>query len=310
MSFSLFLNEGLIKLPPKLIGGVTKYFVYWYLAFLQSTAEADKSHDEDDLDMIKLGVDRLAKKYGVKPPSDADIKKSKTTRAIYKNFDVEDIPQSYLARVAEIHGPEAIDALKKANVKFVVAFKEHPKIDHDGDFPQGIFYPDPPEIIISIPNMNTRLPTVIKHLSQFNVAEAARRLDYTIGIVEHEVTHAVQSMVLYLLHPKQYDKVGKSAQGLDSNQAKQEKYYTSQLEFDPWVKTSIKELKALFGRKKVNDVASKKELFKYFTFSDVQPTEVSNVKDDHVRSDFFKALRRSDLVKWKRAIKLIAQEVL
>ena len=310
MSFALFLNEGLIKLPPKLIGDVIKYFVYWYLAFLQGTAEADSSNDEDDLDMIKLGVDRLAKKYGVKSPSDGDIKKSMTNRAIYKNFNVEDIPLTYLNRVTKIHGPEAIKELKKANVKFVVAFKSHPKIDADGDSPQGIFHADPPEIIISIPNMNNQLPKTIEHLSRFNVAEAARHLDYTIGIIEHEVTHAVQSMVLYLLHPKQYDNVGKSAQGLDGNQAKQEKYFTSQLEFDPWVKTSIKELKALFGRKKASDVASKKELFKYFTFSDVQPTEVSNVKDGHVRSDFFKALRRSDLVKWKRAIKLIAQEVL
>lgn len=310
-TFSLYLNEGLIKLPPKLTQLMLDYFIYWYLAFLEGNANADKSYDDEDQDMIKLALERLAKKHNVPIPSQVDIKKSMTNKAVYKRFPVEDLPPQYLERVAKVKGPEAMEELKKAHVKFVVSFKKHPKIDMDEDFPQGIFYPNPPEIIISIPNIQIQVPRMLELLSRFNHTEASRNINFTLGIIEHETTHAVQSMILYLLHPSQYDSKtdGKSVRGLRKGQAKHEKYFTSNIEFDPMIKSSIRELKGLFGKYKAVSDKDKKEIFIKYTFSDVASKGISKA-DDVNRSSFFKSLKRSDPDKWKKAVKLLSQEVL
>ena len=312
-NFSLFLNEGLIKLPPKLTDQMLKHFVYWYLCYVEGQAMADKSYNEDDQAMIKVTVDRMAKKHGVLPPKPGDVEKTKKTRAVFKNFPVEDLPPAYIEKVAKVKGSEAIEELKKARVKFLVTFRKHPKIDMDGDAPQGIFYSEPAEIIISIPNMPTKVPKMIELMSQFNHTEASRLVDNTLGIVEHEITHCVQSMVLFLLHPSQYDpdRQGRSVRGLRKDQAKQDRYYTSDIEFDPWVKTSIRELKSVFSKNKATTPAQKKELFTRFTYGDVQPSSISKADDGkYTRSNFFKSLRRSDPEKWKKAVKLLASEVL
>jgi hypothetical protein len=206
-----------------------------------------------------------------------------------------------------------MEELKKAHVKFVVSFKEHPKVDMDDDFPQGIFYAEPAEIIISIPNIQVKVPKMLELLSQFNHAEASRNINFTLGIIEHETTHAVQSMVLYLLHPSQYDSTtgGKSVKGLRKGQAKQEKYFTSNIEFDPLIKSSARELKGLFGKYNAVSDKDKKDLFIKYTFSDVASKGVSKADNkDFNRSSFFKSLKRSDPDKWKKAVKLLSQEVL
>jgi hypothetical protein len=312
-SFNLYLNEGLIKLPPKLTDSILEYFVYWYLAFLEGSAEADSSLEEDDIDMIRMALERLAKKHGSKAPTPGDIKKAMTNRAIFKNFPVEDLPQQYLERVAKVRGPEAMKKLKDAHVKFVVSFRKHPKVDMDNDFPQGIFYAEPAEIIVSIPNMPVKIPDVIHLLSTFNHAEISRSINNTMGIVEHELTHAVQSMVLWLLHEKQYDPnaSGKSAATLPKKEAKKDQYFTSDLEFAPFVKSSIRELKSIFEKNKATTEAAKKELFIKYTYSDVAEKAVNKANDKKfARSSFFKSLKRSDPDKWKKAVKLLSQETL
>ena len=308
-TFSLYLTEGLIKLPPKLSQSFLEYFTYWYLAFLEGTAEADKSYDEDDHEMIKVALDRLAKKHGSKNPTPGDIKKAMTSRAVFKNFPVEDLPSQYLERVAKVKGPEAIEELKKAHVKFVVAFKPHPKVE-DGE--EGIFYSKPAEIIISIPNMPVNTDKILHLLSLFNHAEASRSINNTLGIVEHELMHAVQSMVLFLLHPDQYSNKGsKSVNGLRTQHAKQDKYFTDDIEFSPWVKTSTRELKSIFGKQKANTAQEKKDLLAKFTYGDVLGKDVSKADNKKFeRSPFFKSLKRSDPEKWKKAVKLLSQETL
>jgi predicted nucleotidyltransferase len=310
-SFALYLNEGLIKLPPKLTQSMLDYFVYWYLAYLEGSAEKG-TYDDEDLDMVKLSIERLAKKHGVSPPTPGDVQKSIKTKAVFKVFPVEDLPLQYLERVAKVKGQEAMEELKKAHVKFVVSFKEHPKVDMDKDFPQGIFYAEPAEVIISIPNMQIKVPVMIELLSTFNHSEASRQINFTLGIVEHETTHAVQSMVLYLLHPSQYDPEtgGKSVRGLHTGQAKKEKYFTSSIEFDPLIKTSIRELKGIFGKQSATTEKDKKDLFTKYTYGDVASKNVSKADNkDFFRSEFFKSLKRSDLDKWKKAVKLLSQEV-
>ena len=298
----------MIKLPPKLADSILEYFVYWYLAFLEGSAEADSSLEEDDLDMIKLSLERLAKKHGSKAPIPQDIKKAMTSRAVFKNFPVEDLPPQYLERVAKVRGQEAMKTLKDARVKFVVSFRKHPKVDMDGDFPQGIFYAEPAEIIVSIPNMPVKVPTVLKVLATFNHPEISRSINNTMGIVEHELTHAVQAMVMWLLHSKQYDPDtgGKSAGRLPKKEAKKDQYFTSDIEFAPTLKSSVRELKSLFDKNKEKD---KKEIFSKFTYSDVPSNGINKANEDG-RSSFFKSLKRSDPDKWKKAVKLLSQEVL
>ena len=316
MSFTLFLNEGLIKLPTKVSEKMIKYFVYWYLAFAEAQAEKNDELDEDDLDMINVCISRIAKKHGVNPPSHADVIRTTKARAIFKNFEMEDLPDAYVQRVGKVRGQEAVDALKKERVKFMVAFRKHPDIDMDEDQPQGIFRPSKegqPEshIIVSIANMPTEVGAFLKLLMQFKTEEANRVINHTIGIIEHELTHAVQSMILYQLHPGQYDANGKAVRGLRKDQAKKEKYHTSQVEFDPQIKGSIREIKNLFDQSKAKTKEEKREIFNRYTYSDADQKNVSR-KDDkkYYRSPFFKSLRRSDPDKWKKAVKLLAQGVL
>lgn len=312
--FSLYINEGLIKLPPKLTNSLIEYFVYWYLAFLEGRAEADESLEEDDFDTIKLALARLAKKHGAKPPSPGDIKKAMTNRSIFKNFPVEDLPAQYLERLTKVKGASALAALKDARVKFVVAFKKHPKVDMDNDFPQGIFYDsDPAEIIISIPNMPVKIPTMVQLLVDFNYNEVSRSINNTIGTVEHELTHAIQSLVLSLLHQSQYDTEtdGKADSNLPSNEMLKDKYFTSDLEFAPHVKASIRELNTIFDKNKATTAQAKQELFTKFTYGDASSANVAKFDDKKFsRSPFFKSLKRSDTTKWKKAVKLLSLETL
>lgn len=303
--FTLFLNEGLIKLPPKLSQSLIEYFTYWYLAFLEGSADANKSFDEDDREMIKLAIERLAKKFNSKIPSSADIKKSMSNRAVFKNFPIEDIPVRYLEKIAKVKGQEAIEELKKAHVKFAVSFKPHPKVI-EGE--EGVFYTKPAEIIIAIPNLPTSTESMLQLLSSFNYQEAGRIINNTFGIIEHELTHAIQSMILFLLHPKQYSNsqspsVNKQAKGLD-------KYFAKDIEFSAWLKTASREIKSIFEKNKAS-AQEKKDLFAKFTYSDVLSKDVTKSDNKKFeRSKFFKSLKRSDLEKWKKAVKLLSIEVL
>lgn len=302
--FTLFLNEGLIKLPPKLSQSLIEYFTYWYLAFLEGSADANKSFDEDDREMIKLAIERLAKKFNSKIPSSADIKKSMSNRAVFKNFPIEDIPVRYLEKIAKVKGQEAIEELKKAHVKFAVSFKPHPKVI-EGE--EGVFYTKPAEIIIAIPNLPTSTESMLQLLSSFNYQEAGRIINNTFGIIEHELTHAIQSMILFLLHPKQYSNsqspsVNKQAKGLD-------KYFAKDIEFSAWLKTASREIKSIFEKNKAS-AQEKKDLFAKFTYSDVLSKDVTKSDNKKFeRSKFFKSLKRSDLEKWKKAVKLLSIEV-
>lgn len=315
MSFSLFLNEGLIKLPAKVSESMIKYFVYWYLAYAEAQAEKNDDLDEDDIDMIKVCIDRLAKKHGVTSPSHADVIRSTKARGIFKKFEMRDLPDAYVQRVGKVNGVEAVEALKKEKVKFMVAFKKHPDLDFDNDRPQGIFHPgkdgEDSLIIVSIANMPTEVEHFVQMLSQLKVEQANRVINHTIGIIEHELTHAIQSMILYQLHPNQYDSNGKAVRGLRKDQAKKEKYFTSQVEFDPQIKGAIREIKNLFDELKAKTKEDKREIFNRYTYSDADQKNVSH-KDNqkYYRSPFFKALRRSDPDKWKKAVKLLAQGVL
>lgn len=304
-SFSLYLNEGIIKLPPKLTSSLIEYFIYWYLAFLEGSADASKSFDEDDLDMIKLAIERLAKKFDSKIPTTADIKKAMSNRSVFKNFPVEDIPLQYLEKIVKMKGEEAINELKKAHIKFAVSFKPHPKVI-EGE--EGVFYTKPAEIIIAIPNLPTSTEKILQLLSMFNHQEVARIINNTSGVIEHELTHAIQSMVLFLLHPKQFSNsqstsVNKKVKGLD-------KYFAKDIEFSPWIKTSVREMKSIFEKSKATTVQEKKDLFSKFTYSDVLSKDVTKADNKkHERSKFFKSLKRTDLEKWKKAVKLLSTEV-
>lgn len=303
--FNTYLNEGLIKLPPKLTDSLIGYFVYWYLAFLEGSAEASDAFDEDDRDMIQLALERLVKKFNSKTPSASDVKKTMTNRAVFKNFPVEDIPIQYLERIAKVKGSEALDELKSAHIKFSVSFKPHPKVT-EGE--EGVFYKKPAEIIISIPNMQISVGKMLQLLSMFNHAEAGRNINNMLGIIEHEISHVVQSMILFLIHPQQFSDL--QSKSVTKRLTGHDKYLAKDIEFSPWIKTSVREIKSVFEKNKAN-AQEKKDLFTKFTYGDVLSKDVSKADNKkHERSKFFKSLKRSDLEKWKKAVKLLSTEVL
>lgn len=301
--FSLFLNEGLIKLPPNLTKQIVEFFVYWYLAYLKSLTIDNPAYDEDDIAVIEDSIKKLAVKYGVSNPTDSQVERVKNSLAktgVFKNFKIEDLPEHYLARLGKMKGPEAVAKAKDATAKFIIAFGKHRHISGK-EF--GAFIRDQLQIVISIKNMQTSPETILKWLSSFNTVAASREIDKAIGTLEHEITHLVQELIMIVLHSDQ-----DSVEGKYSGDNKKDSYYTSQTEFDPMVKSSIRAINSLFSKKKAKTVQEKKDILNKFTWGDTQPDKIPNevaIEDD--RSRFFRALRRSDMAKWKRAVKLLAQ---
>ncbi len=108
--------------------------------------------------------------------------------------------------------------------------------------------------------------------------------------VYHEVTHAVQHNSLKWLDRNQ---VGKSRIIRDDptspKEAKRREYLTSQVEFDPTIKTKITQFQKKYKGK---------DLIKYL------PIFVGAIKVNGEEPDeFFNALKLTDIKRWKRAVK-------
>lgn len=304
MKFSTFLNEGLIKLPDRLLSDLTTYFVYWYLAYARAIANDMIDIDDEEMESIIDGVSILAKKNGTKNPSTSDINKTLTVRSVSKRFNVDDFPEPYINRVLKTNGEKVVKDVLSEPVKFVIAFKLHPKIDID-DHPQGIYYPDDNSIMISIANIITPIESFIEALIKLNIRNAQAIMNHTIGVIEHELTHSIQAMILYKLHHKQYSFDGISASNLSDEDKKQDEYFTSQVEFYPSIKGAIREIESEFLKLGLKTQQEKREFFDKYTYVD------SKIDAGSIgRSNFFKSLRRSDYQNWKKAVKLLADKVL
>jgi len=122
-----------------------------------------------------------------------------------------------------------------------------------------------------------------------NIKDIIEKLKYSIW---HESSHAVQHGALKWLNKNQIHKSRVIRD--DPNSSKEDRrreYLTSNVEYDPTIKTKI------FQFKKKYDINSK-DILKYLA------GYVGAINDNDIETDeFFNALKQSDTKKWKRAVK-------
>lgn len=285
--------EGVIQVPRVTLVKLERFFTTWFLSRLWSMTTDQKVHDH----LTKLATD-----YGVTANLEATAEKAANARGAVTSFKMSDLPSSYLSKL----GPSEVEAIKSQPIKFTVALRKHPSVDFEPGRPHGMYHGgETPEIAVSAYNMQLTMDQALRHLELGRVDAVRRSLNHSLGIIEHELTHAIQDLVMAKLHSKQFDQSGRSAPGLTKNQAKDDQYYTAPVEFDPHVKDSVREVKRLIAAGK----SPKQTVINRFTLSDIPADQLSKVNVGSDRSPFFRALKRSAPDQWKKAVKLLYNQL-
>jgi hypothetical protein len=116
-------------------------------------------------------------------------------------------------------------------------------------------------------------------------------------LAQHELTHAIQHIFLAKLDDRQIE----DSYAHESEFSKSG-YLASQIEFDPWIKTCIAHIESLVDQypdKEVN------KFIRYYTLASNEK-QIPNEK----KSVFFDNLKKVDLEKWKKACKLLSDEIM
>lgn len=303
--FKAYITEGMIKLPASVKHEVERFFLERALTYLAWHA-SEAAEDGGDHAIIKASLKQLAQHFRMQMPTpDKRVGQSKLAQTVIK---LTDVPASYAERVAQVKGPEARAALDKLSFKLIVSFDgKHKLLGGEA----GVFYERPPTMLISLPGSGLKASTVANWILVGKHVEVARHLEQALGTIEHELTHGIQFMVLQQLHPKQADVEGHANAKASAATEFDDVYHSSQLEFDPQVKSAIRAFKLQARREGAASKQERRDLIDRFTWAD---TAVDNLPEpSHVptsRSAFFSSLKRVDMKQWRKAVKLLSGAVL
>jgi hypothetical protein len=293
--FTLFLTEGMIKLPATTLEAINEFFLLNVLAVLKGKSAQEE--DEADVEFSASTIKRLAAKIGSVVPSEADIKRVMTKRMISKSFPL-DIPQEYVDRVLKMRGEEGVTSLRGEKIKVILSLDgKHPLLK--GSDSSGIFSDDPLTMVINFPSLQVMSDKVVNVLLGSRLSTLEAMIEHGLGTVEHELTHGIQAHVLKKLHSQQFDQHGaRSAKGDADGE-----YFTSQVEFDPQIKSAVKQLKVITTKAGVKPGSpEERQLISRFTSEDLSIKDLTSSPD---RSVFFSKLKRYDYKQWKKAVKLL-----
>lgn len=301
--FKTFLIEGLIKLPPKIVAEANRFFLEKLLAYL--SYHGDKQGDELDQEFFAAMLKRFGTKYSLTQPTKAEAAKVGKSKVAQTMLKLE-VPESYVASLKRIH--KGRFHKQTFELKYIIVFAgKHQLLDGDES---GAFIEDPPTMLLDIKNLGLTHEDVSQQAYIGAVKEVERRIEYALTTLEHELTHAVQFMILQQLHPMQVS--GSGHRDASDKGSFSEVYYTSQREFDPQLKSALKDFEHLARRKGAKTKASKLELLRKYTWDDTPKANVPNVADERKpdRSPFFQSLKRVDQPRWKKALKLFTTRAL
>lgn len=120
-------------------------------------------------------------------------------------------------------------------------------------------------------------------------------------LIEHELTHVYQVLVLSKKDPRQIHS------DYDSNLPEfTDDYYLGQVEFDPWIKDTINYVKTSIKNNKLNSKKSRQLLDYIFNVS--SDYEQLDDKLKHLRH-FFSVLKNKNYEKYKKAVKYVFSNV-
>jgi hypothetical protein len=137
------------------------------------------------------------------------------------------------------------------------------------------------------------------------------KISHIDGLVDHELTHYIQFKVIGRGHEQQIQNTGRSHAEPGSHQSNTDSYYSSQIEFDPQIKSAIANIVTSINRLK----RKLKRDFNWHVLARVAVGELSHDEafeqlklDDNALVveplHFFTTLKRVDQVKWRKAVKL------
>lgn len=286
-----YLQEGLIKLPPKMLEDMTQFAVYWYLCLLKDQLE--EKYEGREYSLLYQELRGAMSRYGITKLNDDDSeaagKLKDSPRSKSKRFliDFRDMPKAYVEKVAakvSLTLDELYETLENKNIKLFVYFTA-PKVLGSAN---AHYDPTPQQIVISLDRFIK--PDQKMHIS-LNF-----KLDRYVGVLQHELTHAIQHVLLAALHDKQTESADR-----DSPDYSHTKYLTSPIEYDPWIKSSIAEVKSVL---RLNKKLKASSVIAYATAASSDPAGVEDDILNQTRA-FFKTLKKKDPARWKNASKLL-----
>lgn len=282
MSFSKFLNEGLIKTPKPLQDAAQNFFAETVLSYLTYYG-LKLTQDKDEREYVILNLKRIAN--SLKVPL-----KLKTPKSIYQHeskiFPVGNFAEAYVKSYNKLHGPDSLKNIKDLKVKINLAFTKHKQVGSSG----GVYLEKKtPEIVVSIYGLELTHDEVFdpNNMLKFNSAAVLQKIKEGFATIEHELTHLVQFKVLQFLHSDQIKShEGTYEIGTDS----EVKYYNSNIEFSPVLKTELRDFRSFVEKMKIESSSKKtKDFFNKWVQT----------------SPFFIVLKQYNDSNWKKAIKIM-----
>lgn len=321
MTFKTFLAEGMIKLPEQFLKKLEDEVVKVALSVIKNNFESSLEDTALEPPAVKLAKDVFQawiKQYDVKVPKmQLRIEKHVKTG----DLKPEDVPQQYrklLDRPAvftdwELTGTPMVLTLTLAKlpdraVGSYEAKKNNMKISMSA-FKHVEFSTYFRTIQRAEESTNPNQKQHMLKLANEVLSRFGDMITRVKGILEHELSHYMQFKVLSRGHVQQIHDAGKRVSA-DQKEGDDEEYYTSQVEFDPQIKTAISDYKTLERKmlKKYPDQRTR-PLRDWMTATGTRTAALYGIDrhDDWLIPDepfeFFKKLKQLDNGKWKRAVK-------
>lgn len=300
MKLNDVLREGLIKLPQNLRGEIVKFFVRMYLAHYQDWIE-EELVGKEYYEAKKL-ADDVANEYDVSVGED-DIKRLSTWVKEKFVLTADDVP--YADKLKKIY-PNFVEELGlPIKVTIVLDYGHQPVANELADFD-----PNDNTIRIAMPNVHLAHPT-----TEHGRKEALmKNLTWAVGLIDHELTHAVQHIVLSRFHKAQ---VSNAFDAAGTSKFHSDDYFNSQIEFDPWIKGEAAIFKAIEKlMKKIGKEYDEKLSMEFFVGAKgdkktdfMDQKEMTKVMFT-APSAFFLSLKKKNQDKWKKAVKLFTEMVM
>jgi hypothetical protein len=329
------INEGMIKLPAKLHKKLTTEFRQVAISYMRARMEkAAASYSKTDwlsAEAIKAGVEAFdaffMKQYGLKAGK-YNIEQMRTLRTV-GDVTVDDLDPSYKKLLLKPpHLPHDELGFKPLKLQM------HLMPKGDLQVSSGQFNDEQNIIDLNLATLRTigwevyfKAATAMinpdatpgkgeKHMQEI-LARFGDTLEKIEGTLEHEVSHYMQYKVFARGSAYQVDVTGYASKGSPKGDQAQQRYYSSNVEFDPQIKSSIKEVKVRYGAlvRKLKRPVDWKILARYaigeLSMQDTFKELGMTMQEENIGQPlpFFVTLKKVNHDKWKKGVKLFMTEL-
>ena len=263
--------SGLIKLPPNLVSHVQNLVRIKLLSYALYSTESSEYSEVHAL------IERLMKEYNIEP-----IDFMAAMQHTETNVDVSGLPKSYYKFMSLQDG--IIIGLDNVNSKSAAYFSK------------------PNKLFVCTAGLRKYL------FSKFTVfyRDLKSYFDELDATVLHELTHYVQHNFLHEANKGMKSRYDSRRPDFDVDD-----YYSSQIEFDPQIKTEVAHLlefcKRHYGTFRIED-SQINALVSYYVGAKSEAETSKLVTPSVLVSDFFKSLKKVKPMAYKKAIRLFSTE--